>query len=199
VLAYYAGEFDMLLCISHANRRLVKHRWIWIAAFFLSCCGLSVSAPGQTVREHEVKAVFLYNFGKFVKWPHDALPKNASLIIGIADSTAFGDAFSIIEGKKAQNHTVEIKYNPTVEEMASCHILLLNYEDDLMTKIALTELAGLPILTVGEREGFIRWGGMMRFYMRNNTVRIEANPKAAESAKLKLSAKLLEVSKIVER
>ena len=189
----------MLLGTSHSNRRFVRYRWIWVVAFIVSWCGLSVSVPEQVVREHEVKAAFLYNFGKFVKWPQGALPRNAPLIIGIADSAAFGDAFSIIEGKKAQNHIVEIRYSPTVKEMASCHILLLNYSDDLMTKVALTELAGLPILTVGEREGFIRWGGMMRFYMQGNTVRIEANPKAAKSAKLKLSAQLLEVSKIVER
>jgi len=165
------------------------------------CCGLSDSAPpqDQAAGEHEVKAVFLYNFGKFVRWPQKALPRKAPLVIGVVDPEVFGNAFLSIEGKKAQGHPVEIRYKPTVEEMASCHIVLLNHENDLMTKIALTELEGLPILTVGEREGFIRWGGIMRFYMEGQSVRIEANPKAAAAAKLKLNAKLLEVSKVVER
>jgi hypothetical protein len=55
-------------------------------------------------------------------------------------------------------------------------------------------VAGLhnaPILTVGETEGFLDAGGMIRFLLEGNKVRFEINVQAAESARLKIGSRLL--------
>ncbi len=55
-------------------------------------------------------------------------------------------------------------------------------------------LAGLhnsPVLTVGEAADFLGSGGMIRFCLEGNKVRFEINREAAESAKLRISSKLL--------
>ncbi len=62
----------------------------------------------------------------------------------------------------------------------------------------LQDLKTKSILTVGDMKSFARRGGIVFFVRRKNTVRLEINLRAAERAGLKISAKLLEVAKIVK-
>lgn len=61
----------------------------------------------------------------------------------------------------------------------------------------LAELAGAPVLTVSEIEGFGRRGGIINFYLEENRVRFEINPRAAEAGGLRISSELLSLGKIV--
>ena len=52
---------------------------------------------------------------------------------------------------------------------------------------------------MGEGESFIRDGGMIAFIVENRRVRFSANQMAAESAGLKISARLLNVARSVKK
>ena len=56
-------------------------------------------------------------------------------------------------------------------------------------------LSGVSVLTVGDRAGFARKGGIINFVLDNGRVRFEINVKAAERAHLKISARFLTVAK----
>jgi hypothetical protein len=51
------------------------------------------------------------------------------------------------------------------------------------------------VLTVGEASHFNQAGGMIRFFIQDNKVRFEINPNAAGQARLRISSKLLALSK----
>ena len=58
---------------------------------------------------------------------------------------------------------------------------------------------GTSVLTVGDEEGFARRGGVINFLFENDRVRFEINVDAATRARLKISAKLLALAKLVVR
>ena len=58
---------------------------------------------------------------------------------------------------------------------------------------------GPGILTVGEGEEFLRDGGMIAFVIENRRVRFDINQTAAETARLKISSRLLSVARSVEK
>jgi hypothetical protein len=65
---------------------------------------------------------------------------------------------------------------------------------------ALEMLRGLQdakVLTVGQVDGFTDLGGMINLVRTERTVELEINPKAAEAAGLKISSRLLAVSRVV--
>lgn len=179
-----------------------RHLW----AGLLLCVALLVplrapaSPPGNHVAEYKLKAVFLYNFAKFVEWPDTAFSApDQPLVIGIMDSGSFSDeAIQTIERNTVGPHPLRVVHCKDLRSMQACHILFLNCHDDLMIKSALRSLETRPILTVGEREGFIRWGGIINFHLAENALRIQINRTAAQQAQLTLSAQLLEVAIIVE-
>jgi hypothetical protein len=58
---------------------------------------------------------------------------------------------------------------------------------------------GPGVLTIGEGENFVHDGGMIAFVVENRRVRFGINETAAAAAGLKLSSKLLNVAKSVEK
>jgi YfiR/HmsC-like len=61
----------------------------------------ALRGPGQVIEEYQVKAAFLYNFGKFVEWPSQAFerPKDP-ITICVLGHNPFGNALDqVIRGK----------------------------------------------------------------------------------------------------
>jgi hypothetical protein len=54
-----------------------------------------------------------------------------------------------------------------------------------------------PILTVGETDDFLRWGGMIEFFNDHNHVRLRINLAAARATSLQISSKLLRVAQVL--
>ena len=70
-------------------------------------------------------------------------------------------------------------------------------ESDRLAQI-LERLAGQPVLTVGEGDGFARRGGVIGLVVESNLARFEVNLHAAQRTGLLLSSKLLGVARVVE-
>ena len=57
----------------------------------------------------------------------------------------------------------------------------------------------VPILTLGETNGFCETGGVVQFVMRQRKVRFRINVTAAERAGLKISSRLLDLAEVVRQ
>jgi hypothetical protein len=62
----------------------------------------------------------------------------------------------------------------------------------------LAAIRDLPVLTVGEAEGFLSGGGAIEFVREGNRVRFDINVETARRAGLNISARLLQVARHVE-
>jgi hypothetical protein len=164
--------------------------------FFLCSCFCGYGQPSKN-REEQLKAAFLFHFTQFVEWPETALPAdNSPLIIGVLGKSPF-DAFliGVISDETVKGHPVEVRYYKDVSEIKACHLLYINLPGD-MTKKALQQLRSRPVLTVSDKKGFLKAGGMIRLFSENNKVRFRINPSAAEAEHLALSSKLLNLAEI---
>ncbi len=59
-------------------------------------------------------------------------------------------------------------------------------------------LAGASVLSVGDSSEFTRRGGVIHLYLEDGHMRFAVNVAAAEKARLRISAKLLNLARIVE-
>jgi hypothetical protein len=73
--------------------------------------------------------------------------------------------------------------------------MLFVSSDRQKQSVELLQRARGPILTVGETVQFMREGGMVRFFVEDNRLRFSINQKAAEASGLKVSSKLLTLSR----
>jgi len=171
--------------------RLASFLIFWIALL------LPEDARSEQSLEYQVKAAFLLNFTKFIEWPPSAMPPDKPFALCILGSDPFDGALhQIVAGESINGRKVVVeKIQPP--QANSCQIVFVSRAEKDVPRF----LSALPpgILTVGDGDGFLREGGQIAFVVENRRVRFDINQKAATSAGLKLSSKLLSVARFVER
>src|SRR5215469_18423455 len=101
------------------------NKWrAWLAAVVAAqlLWGGLASAQNSGFSEYQVKAAFLYDFGKFVEWPTNAFAStNAPLLIGIYGKNPFGnDLADVIRDRYINGHPV-ITRDVSLKEIKTCH------------------------------------------------------------------------------
>ena len=154
-----------------------------------------VEAPRPT--EYEVKAAFLYNFAKFVKWP-DEKGLGATFVIAVLGEDPFGGVLDrTLAGKTILDRKVEVRRIGSPEAGSRAQILFVGSSEKVRLAEILKALQGSTVLTVGETEDFTDRGGMIAFRLRNDVVRFDINLDQVERARLKMSSQLIRLARNV--
>jgi hypothetical protein len=175
----------------------------WIVFILLAGAAGSIPKPvlGQSAStsEYEIKAAFLFNFAKFVEWPESVMGEtNGSFIIGILGRDPFDGALDqTIGDKTVKGKTIVIKRFRHLVDLQYCHILFISESEKDNLQEILNRIGDESILTVGDMPDFAKNGGMIQLYTENDKVRFAIRLTATERANLKLSAKLLNLAKII--
>ena len=155
---------------------------------------LGVSAQQPRPEEYQVKAVYLYNFGRFVEWPA-AAPTDEPFTICILGHDPFGAALdTTLSGEAIGTLKLVAKRISSPRDAASCRILFVSSSEAGRAKDILARVEKSPVLTVSDIPGFTAGGGMIQFVLKENKVRFEVNLAAAEKAGLVFSSQLLKVA-----
>jgi hypothetical protein len=177
--------------------------WHPVAAIMLAVLGLVSTAQAQRTppTEYEVKAAYLYNFGKFVAWPSsEAAIKGESFEICVLGDDPFGAALdAAVTGSTINGKNVAIKRIVKAQEINGCRILFISSSESERLPGILNTLDKENILTVSDMPEFSQRGGMIQFVLEGKRVRFEVNLTNAEGAGLNLSSELLKVALRVTR
>lgn len=163
------------------------------AATLLIVAAGSGVAEAQSRSEYQIKAAYLYNFAKFVEWPSASFsgPSDPFRICILGDSPFDQNPESAFSSRKIQNHPVHVIYPDSTAQSRKCHVLFLSPSESGHMKAIVADLRSDAVLTVADTPGFIGAGGMIRFFLEEDSVRFEMNPSSASQAGLKISSKLL--------
>ena len=160
------------------------------------CLGLLLIpslSDAQAIDEYEVKAAFLYNFTKFVEWPKNDSDAFSICILG---DDPFGPTIDqLVKGKTVNGKKLSVRRLKEAVEAKQCQIVYVRAEEKNKAAQLIEAVQKMPILTVGERGGFGKIGGLVYLSMMDDHVGVGINAPAAEAAGLKVSAKLLSLAK----
>ncbi len=172
------------------------------AALFLLLCLMpsnSQCAADSAPTEYEVKAAYLYNFGRFVKWPK-ATGRADSFDICVLGQDPFGRSLgSTLAGQTIEGARVLARRISKPLEAADCRIVFISSSTQDQLASILADVEKMSVLTVGDMPEFTRRGGMIQFVLEGNKVRFEVNLVTAERAGLNLSSQLLRIATHVKR
>lgn len=173
------------------SRRLV----VWLAVVTATLvCGFHCSEMQAQSKadEYRVKAAFLFHFAQLVEWPAAPEDNSAPLVLCTLGEDPFhGELENTVEGKAIGSRVLHVRHLNEAQATRGCNMVFISQSEDKRLSGILASLHNTPVLTVGEAENFLGSGGMIRFCLEGNKVRFEINREAAESAKLKISSKLL--------
>lgn len=156
---------------------------------------LRTPVQAQTANEYQVKAAFIFNFAKFVEWPNDAFGDGGALVVGVVGDDPFGSALDQLNGNTVNGRRLMVKRFRSGDSLRSCQILFVSNSEQRRLGKIMDSVRGSSVLTIGETPQFNQAGGIIRFVVQNNKVRFEINAAAAGQARLRISSKLLALSK----
>lgn len=178
-----------------SHRSKARFRRAFLCVLLSACIGAQAQEAAPT--EYQVKAAFLYNFGKFVEWPPQAQPSN-SFTICVLGQDPFGPVLDeLIKGRSLQGKKLVARRPERVEDAGNCQILFISSSENGRLAQILGALRGRSVLTVGEAERFAHRGGMINFRLEGSKVRFEINLDAAEHEGLTVSSQLLKLATII--
>ena len=174
----------------------------WLALICLMSIIASACADEpQTLSETQIKAGFVFNFARFVEWPESAFVTFTSpfvvCVVGAGPLAELLTETSV--GKAVNGRPFSIKSMKSTDDLRLCHILYLGSLGERQEIRALEPLKGSSVLTVSETHGFAPAGGMIGLVVQENKLKLEINLEAATHAGLKISSKLIAISRLVSR
>jgi hypothetical protein len=172
-----------------------------LRAFGLALFTILLLAPTRaaTPGEYQVKAVFLYNFSRFVEWPETAFPDSkAPFVVGVFGFDPFGaDLDEAVRGESVRGHPLVVRRVRNAAEAADCQIVFIHHSERDRLPELLAAVDKRSILTVSDLEGAAKLGVMIRFVTQSGRIRMSINPDAARAAQLTISSNLLRSAEIV--
>jgi hypothetical protein len=166
-----------------------------VALALLLC---AVPSQAQRATEVELKAAFLLNFAKFTGWPPEALPPGAPLTFCVVDHVRIADALeAVAPSTTVSGHPLSLERRTLTDLLRPCHMLFIPGLSGRPAATVVETLKGSTTFSVSDTPAFTRAGGVAYFYIDGDQVRFAINVQAAQRARLRISARMLGLAKIV--
>lgn len=141
-----------------------------------SVCLAPACAEEGRARAEQLKAAYVFNFAKFVRWP---LPKpEEALTVCFTEPSAVRAAFTrTVAGKTIGSHALLIRQIAPRQSIDECRILFIEAAA-LAAGTSVPEVKDtMAVLTVSDLSGFAQTGGNDRAVQRAQSVAISHQPR----------------------
>ncbi|HTU41730.1 MAG TPA: YfiR family protein [Candidatus Aquilonibacter sp.] len=166
-----------------------------ISLIFLLALAATPLAAQQKPTEAQVKAAYLYNFGKFVTWQNDADANVNSLNICVLGKDPFGTILdATVAGESIGGKQIIIKRLAKIQDGPDCRILFVSSSEEKRLRSILQAAQTSGMLTVSSISTFLQQGGVIEFVTEGDRIRFAVNLNAAQQSHLALSSQLLKVA-----
>lgn len=190
------------LCVETMRRLPVARRPARFVLFLGLLVLSSANARSQQARpsEYQIKAVYLYNFSRFVEWPAQTNTQSNSFAICVLGKDPFGPVLdATVAGENINGAGVVARRISKAQEGLDCRVLFVSTSEDKHLREDLNVLERTGVLTVSDLPGFSQHGGMIQFVMDGDKIRFEVNLSNAIDSGLNLSSDLLKLAVAIRR
>jgi len=204
-ISYVRGIGSLLRRVLPAQRNwLLLVRRTTLAAIAIAWGLLAVPvtrAQNPKPTDYEVKAAYLYNFGRFVEWPAKMTAANTGAFsICVLGEDPLGPALdATLAGEKIGNQKVIARRISSPQESFDCQILFISASEANRLNKIIDALDKTALLTVSDIPHFSQHRGMIQLVLEGSRIRFEVNLTATQHAGLTLSSELLKVATVVRR
>jgi len=143
----------------------------------------------------QVKAAYLFNFGKFVRRQTEGTAPSDSFGICVLGKDPFGTVLdSTVAGEHIGGKHVTVGKLSRVQEASDCSVLYISPSEEGRLGPILASAQRLSLLTVSDIPHFAERGGIIGLVAQQNKIRFEVNRTVAEQSNLVLSSELLKIA-----
>lgn len=164
-----------------------------LLALWPACALQPASASSNLPSQADVEAVYLFDFGKFVRWPAGANAGPLQICIAAAPSFA-SELDKTVANETIDGRALQVRAVARPEDESDCAILFIDASQRERSDVLLRGVADKPTLTVSDLPEFLDRGGMIQFQIVQKRVRFSVNLDAVGRSRLTMSSELLKVA-----
>jgi hypothetical protein len=168
-----------------------------VAVGLASLSAVVPTRAADAVSELQVKAAFVLNFLKFVEWPAAPAGDPPLVVLVVGDDPLTPALKAAAATASVMGRPIQLRAARPGDALEGAHMVFIASSEQRQLPAILRQLEGHPVLTVGATEGFADSGVVLNLVVRDRRVRVEANTAAASRARLRVSAHLLRLARIV--
>lgn len=170
---------------------------VLLGIFVSSSPYLEAETPRKIFRPDQVKAVFVVNFCRFVKWPEHAFADpTAPLVIGVWGDDAFAELVQEAAlGEHIGQRAMEVRRIETAADIDRIQLLFIAANAEKRFEQSHHE-DQKEILLVGDSPTFLRSGGHIQFVSEAGRIKLRVNLQALTNHNIVVSSSLLRISEI---
>ena len=138
----------------------------------------------------KIKAVFIYNFTKYIEWPTDYQSGDFTIAI-LGDNSSLHKYLSEMSKlKKVANQPFTINVISDISQIGKSHIVYIPQNNSAVVEKALSKVKGKSTLIVTESPGYAKRGATINFTISGGQQKFELNKSTAQQHNLKVSSTL---------
>ncbi|MCW3807619.1 YfiR family protein [Plebeiibacterium marinum] len=148
---------------------------------------ISISSQGQ---QSMFKALFMFNFAKYIEWPNINNSDNFTIaIIGTDDINT--ELKKLSSSKKINNKSIVIKTIKHPNEAADAQIVFIpeNKSGNLDQVLSFYETK--PTLIITDKDGYCAKGSCINYTLQNGKLKYEISKERISNQNLKVDQKLV--------
>ncbi|MEQ8324955.1 MAG: YfiR family protein [Vicingaceae bacterium] len=158
---------------------------------------LSIAAgSGNFDTNAKIKAIYIYNFTKYIEWPKDY--RETNFVIGVlGDSPLFAELERMSASKQVFGQAIEVKKFLSASAVEKCHILYIPTGSSEPFSSVVSKIQSNSTLLVTDTPGMALKGSAINFVVQQNRQKFELNQNNAVKYNLKVSNSLEALAIIV--
>ncbi|UII29149.1 YfiR family protein [Fulvivirga maritima] len=146
----------------------------------------------------KVKAIFLYNFSKYIEWPPEQTSGNFKIVIFGSYPALEAELHQMARQKTRGAQKFEISVYDDLKEISDCHILYIAESKNNEISKVIDQFKGRSNLIVTDKEGALKKGAGINFYYEHNKQKFELSTINLSKHQLTPSDQLKLLAKVVD-
>lgn len=154
---------------------------------------ISISASSQS---DEFKALFIFNFTKYIEWPSHL--KQKDFVIGVFGISGISKQLEIIAQKqKIGNQKIVVKTFLSLDKIVECQILYITPAKSKLINQVISKIGNSSTLLISDKEGMALKGAGINYITTGDRIDYEMNVANIQKRGLKINHSLLLLGKTV--
>jgi hypothetical protein len=171
-----------------------KTLFILLLPLLLLTQGAAVKMDQAEEAGAKIKAIYIYNFTKYIEWPTEY--KDGNFVIGVYGTNIplLNELGKMATSKMVGAQKMEIKNVSSAAEASQCHIIYILNDNSSQLADVIGKVKGKSILIVTDKSGMAKLGAGISFSVVDNKQKIELNRSNIERYKLKVASTLVDMA-----
>jgi len=168
----------------------------WLTLVLATLGSPQVLAAVAGPPEDELKSALILTLLRYSEWPGRASPDQA-LTVGVLGRPGMVPILRrTLAGKPVNNRTIRVIALKSLSDPQCCQVIYLATDKASEIRPALASARSSLILTIGEADRFLEYGGAVNLMFEDGHMAFEVNWSALEQSGVSISSKLLRYGQI---